>query len=93
MYAPYFPLHSRKYLKIRMLPKLLAEQSPMFRYYSCKFRYERQKEGCARLSLWKDFNLENSYTLECSALGYLNEQRETVPFTEKNLQEFGVQFA
>ncbi len=93
MYAPYFPLHSRKYLKIRMLPKLLAERSPMFRYYSCKFKYERQKEGCARLSLWKDFNLENSYTLECSALGYLNEQRETIPFTEESLQEFGVLFA
>ena len=38
MYAPYFPLHSKKYLQIRMLPKLLAEQSEMFRYYSCKFR-------------------------------------------------------
>lgn len=25
IYAPYYPLHSRKYLKIRMLPKLLSE--------------------------------------------------------------------
>ena len=43
MYAPYYPLHSKKYLKIRILPKLLAERSEMFRYYSCKFRMEKYK--------------------------------------------------
>lgn len=93
MYAPYHPLHSRRYMKIRMLPKLLSERSQMFRFYSCKFRTDKYKEGCARLALWKDFSLENSYTIECSALGYLNNERETIPFTEESLSEFGVSLA
>ena len=93
MYAPYYPLHSKKYLKIRMLPKLLAERSEMFRYYSCKFRFDKFKEGCARLALWKDFHIENSYTIEISALGYLNAERETIPFTENSLGEFGINLA
>ena len=80
MYAPYFPLHSRRYLKIRMMPKLLSETSEAFRYYSCKFRAEPSKEGSARLAFAKDFNLENSFTVEISALGFLNANRETVPF-------------
>ena len=77
MYAPYYPLHSRKYYKIRMLPKLLAERSDMFRYYSCKFRIEKYKEGCGRLALWRDFHIKNSYTIECSALVFLTKERET----------------
>ncbi|TNV86843.1 hypothetical protein FGO68_gene16193 [Halteria grandinella] len=93
MYAPYYPLHSKKYLKIRMLPKLLAERSEMFRYYSCKFRFDKFKEGCARLALWKDFHIENSYTIEISAMGFLNAERETIPFTEASLGEFGKHLA
>ena len=57
MYGPYYPLHSRKYLKIRMLPKLLSERTDMFRYFSCKFKIEKYKEGCARISLWREFNI------------------------------------
>jgi cytosolic carboxypeptidase protein 2/3 len=38
IYGPHFPLHNEKYLKMRVLPKLLSERSDMFRFYSCKFR-------------------------------------------------------
>jgi len=37
-YGPYFPLHNERYLKMRVLPKLLSEKTEMFRFYSCKFR-------------------------------------------------------
>jgi len=82
-------MHSRKYLAIRLLPKLLSEHSPFFRYYSCKFLYDQARAGSARLALWKDLQLDFSYTLECSVLGYLHpETRETVPFDCDNLAEF-----
>ncbi|CDW76472.1 zinc carboxypeptidase family protein [Stylonychia lemnae] len=93
MYAPYYPLHSRKYLKIRIMPKLLSERSEMFRYFSCKFRFEQYKQGCARQALWNAFNIQNCYTIECSALGYYNKDRETNQFDELNLREFGVHFS
>ena len=38
IYGPYFPLHNERYLKMRVLPKLLSEKTDMFRFYSCKFR-------------------------------------------------------
>jgi hypothetical protein len=82
MYGPYYPLHSRKYLKIRMLSKILSERTEMFRYYSCKFRLEKYKEGCARIALWRDFNITNCFTIECSAYGYINKERDTVSYTE-----------
>ena len=93
MYAPYYPLHSKKYLKIRILPKLLAERSQMFRYYSCKFRMEKYKEGCARLAIWKEFHISKCYTIECSSLGFLTKERETLQFTENYLNEFGIKLA
>lgn len=89
MYGPYYPLHSKKYLKIRMMPKLVSERTEMFRYYSCKFRIEKYKESCARISLWRDFNISNCYTIETSAMGFLNKNRETINFNEELLCEFG----
>ena len=38
IYGPYFPLHSEYHCKIRVIPKLLSENTEFFRYYSCKFR-------------------------------------------------------
>jgi hypothetical protein len=41
------------------------------------------------LALWKDLHLDYSYTLECSALGYLHpETRETIAFDAEKLSEF-----
>ena len=89
MYGPYFPLHSSKYLKIRALPKLVSERTEMFRFFSCKFKIEKYKENCARIAIWRDFNITNCYTIETSALGFLNRDRETIPFSTGLLQEFG----
>ena len=38
MYGPEFPIHDNKYLQMRVLPKLVSEQTEMFRFFSCKFR-------------------------------------------------------
>lgn len=89
MYGPYFPLHSSKYMKIRTLPKLISERTEMFRYFSCKFKCEKYKENCARIAIWRDFNITNVYTIETSSMGFLNKQRDTVQFSTGLLQEFG----
>jgi hypothetical protein len=31
------PLHSSDYLKVKVIPKLIAEETEMFRYHSCSF--------------------------------------------------------
>ena len=64
----------------------------MFRFYSWKFRAEKYKENCARLSLWRGFDISISLTIESSFHGFLNDERETKIFTESNLQFFGQKF-
>ena len=75
IYGPYFPLHNERYLKMRVLPKLLSEQTDMFRFYSCKFRIQKSKLKAARVVLWKEFNIMNCFTLEASFHGYIDKDR------------------
>lgn len=83
IYGPYFPLHSEKYLKMRIIPKLLSEETTKFRYFSCKFRIEKSKEKAARIVLWREFNIMNCFTFEASFHGYLNDERVTEEFNEE----------
>jgi hypothetical protein len=89
MYGPRYPLHNKRYFGLRILPKLMSEKTEMFRFYSCKFRNEKSKAKSARLVVWKEFNLMNSFTLETSFHGYLNSERMTVGFDEDNLKDIG----
>lgn len=57
VYGPQVPLHSENYLKIRIIPKLLSEETEMFRFHSCKFYNEKSKETAARISLHKEFEI------------------------------------
>jgi hypothetical protein len=89
IYGPYFPLHSEKYLKMRVLPKLLSERTEMFRFYSCKFRIQKSKLKAARVVLWKEFGIMNCFTLEASFHGFLNKERQTMDLTTDSLEKMG----
>ena len=89
MYGPHYPLHSDKYYTMRVIPKLMSERTQMFRYYSCKFRNDKEKAKAARMVVSKEFGLANSYTLEASFHGYLNSERTTDAFDAANLMEVG----
>ncbi len=75
VYGPYYPLHNDKYLRMRVLPKLVSEETSKFRFFSCKFRIERSKEKAARIVLWREFNIMNCFTFEASFYGALNDER------------------
>ena len=77
-YGPYFPLHNDKYIKQRILPKIISERTQMFRYYGCKFRYDKSKMKAARLVIASEFGVMNSLTIEASFYAYVNADRETV---------------
>ena len=77
-YGPYFPLHNEKYIKQRVLPKIISERTQMFRYYGCRFRYDKSKKKSARLVIASEFNVMNSLTIEASFYAYVNQNRETI---------------
>ena len=89
IYGPYYPLHNERYLKMRVLPKIISNNTEMFRFFACKFRNDKSKRKAARLILWKEFDLMNSFTLEASFNGYINEKRDTVEFTTNHFIEIG----
>jgi len=80
IYGPYYPLHSDKYVRVRILAKLLSDKTKMFRYPACKFRQEHAKINTARLVISREFDVMNSLTLENSFYGFLNEERKTVEY-------------
>lgn len=89
IYGPHYPLHSDKYFKMRIIPKLISDETQKFRYFSCKFRIEKSKEKAARIVLWREFNIMNCFTFEASFHGYFTEDRLTSEFTPEGFQSMG----
>lgn len=56
--------------KVRLLPRILAKQTPLFNIKDCRFRIDPSKLGTARVIVWKEFGVTNSFTLENSFFGY-----------------------
>lgn len=80
MYGPSYPLHDLNYFQTKIIPKLLGERTPIFRYHSSRFIVERSKKSTARMVMWKELGIINAYTLETSYFGYLDHERETKAF-------------
>ena len=85
MYGPEYAITTNKYFKMRVIPKLLDEQSEAFRYNSCKFRVEKDKLKTARVVVNREFNVMNCFTLEASMHAYITDDRQTKELTCEDL--------
>lgn len=52
--------------KTRLLPKILASIEPIFDFNKCVFSQEKFKYNTARVVVWNEFKVTNSFTLETS---------------------------
>ncbi len=93
VHGPYYPLHSERYLRVRILAKLLAERTQMFRYQACKYRKEPDKLTAARFVISREFGVMNSLTLESSFYGFIDRARKTVEFCASFYESMGEHFA
>ncbi|CDW80274.1 zinc carboxypeptidase family protein [Stylonychia lemnae] len=76
--------------RVRSYPQKLDEQSIYFRLQSCKFSNDKNKKNCARLSFYRDWKIDMSYTIEASSYGYIDKQNNTVvQLKPSDLIEFG----
>jgi cytosolic carboxypeptidase protein 2/3 len=89
IYGPQVPLHSDKYYKMRIIPKLISEETSKFRYPSCRFKMERSKMKTARIVLWREFAIENCFTFEASFHGYFDDKNTNFEFSEGDFEEMG----
>jgi hypothetical protein len=54
---------------IRLLPFMINERNKLFSYKDCRFALEKEKENTARIVLFKELGITNTYTLEASFYG------------------------
>ena len=54
---------------IHQLPETIATQCPIFGVKDCKYAIEKEKETTARIVLFKEYSILNSYTLETTFFG------------------------
>jgi murein tripeptide amidase MpaA len=54
----------------RQFAMILNDLSPYFSLKSCRDNNEYTKRNCARLGIFRDWSLVNSYTIESSCFGY-----------------------
>lgn len=61
----------------------------MFGFEDCYFAVQKNKETTARVVMWREFSLVNSYTLEVSFLGPNRGENAGTHFNTKHLQTIG----
>lgn len=69
-FGPDYPIHETNYYRCRLFSKILAERTPMFRYFSCNFRISHMKKHTARGVMFRNFDIPNCFTVETSNGGY-----------------------
>jgi hypothetical protein len=87
MYGPHYPLHSIRYLHVRVLPKLLSGVTQMFRYRACRFREEKSNPG--RQVVSKVFDIVNSYSIEVSSHAFIDARRVSIEFSDELYETIG----
>lgn len=60
--------------KTRILPKIFASNEPIFDYNSCRFSETKDKLTTARVVVWNEMKVTNSFTLEISMFGKSNQR-------------------
>jgi len=48
---------------------MCCQRNNLFKLKDCRFRIEKNKESTARVVVFKEFGIVNSFTLECSFFG------------------------
>ena len=81
-------------VKVKNFPTILNGISPYFSIDNCKFGNEKYKKNCARLAVFRDFNIFHSYTIESSCWGYsIPYSDDTAQFRDIDFLAFGKHLA
>lgn len=79
-------------MKERIFPLLFSKNYENFRFDSCNFVVQKAREATARVVMWKEFNLINSFTLETTFCGPTEGRLQDCHFTINTLRECGKNF-
>eukprot|EP00038_Savillea_parva_P024931 m.45545 g.45545 ORF g.45545 m.45545 type:complete len:827 (+) comp6663_c0_seq1:303-2783(+) len=57
-------------MQVTLFPRRLAAMAPQFSYKSSRFSVTDDKEGSARVAVWREFGVVRSYTMESTFAGF-----------------------
>lgn len=83
---------SKSGVKEQVFPKLLETNSDLFSFADCEFGMQKTKESTARIVIYKEFEIINSYTIESSFCGADFGKYRDFHFNPVHLQEIGRDF-
>ena len=86
-YGPEYDIWSLKYEKARVLPKLLAAKTEMFRMKSCLFKVATFKRSTARAFMLA--YIPYCYTIESSVGLFRDAHQQDRPFVPRKWREVG----
>ena len=66
---PLEPEQNKKNIMARLVPYILAKKNKLVSYKNCRFRMQKSKESTARIVVYKQFGILNSFTMEASFYG------------------------
>ena len=73
-------------------PMLMKNKCSVFSFRDCSFTVQKEKEGTARIAIWKEFNLIHCYTLEASFCGADFGKYEFFHYNQEIFYEIAVSF-
>lgn len=76
--------------KTRLLPKILASIDEIFDFSGCRFHQDKNKLNTARVVIWNELKVTNSFTMETSQYGknkYSGQTKEAVPTVQGHLTD------
>ena len=77
----------------RVFPRMLSWNSKQrFSYTDCNFAVQKCKEGTARVVMWREMNILNSFTMESSYAGWSSKKCEGSHFGIPDLLSMGEEF-
>ncbi|KAL7074034.1 hypothetical protein ACQ4LE_006287 [Meloidogyne hapla] len=74
-----------------LLPEILSKSSDSFSLKDCSFSITKAKEFSARVSTWRQFNLERVYTCESSYWGFDFGSKSGTQITITDLKRMGAE--
>jgi hypothetical protein len=70
-----------KNAQLRILPLLCCHKNSSYNFAVCSFKIEKCKETTARIVLFREYNIMNSFTLECSFFGKQSQDGKITQLT------------
>eukprot|EP00161_Ancyromonas_sigmoides_P001624 TRINITY_DN11384_c1_g2_i3.p3 TRINITY_DN11384_c1_g2~~TRINITY_DN11384_c1_g2_i3.p3 ORF type:complete len:153 (-),score=13.73 TRINITY_DN11384_c1_g2_i3:405-863(-) len=81
--------NNKNHRRERVFTRLLAENSEMFNIDECRYSVAKHAASTARVAMWRDFGIVNSFTIEASYCGASTGPRAGVHLHQDDLRRMG----